>query len=508
MKKWHIYILVFVLTIALMGLVYVQSVYVKRGLYVQNQIFDQYANEAILRVALRLEEEHAFQVLQNPNISKLYNKAKNINGNCGMSLEYQNGLLTLDIQKENGIYTFTGTSLEEIDSLVKYADLGKDIEYELNQGLIQSYNQMVEDMAKQFLYSQESVIQFDSLKIYNYIQYELNRIAINTPFNFALLDGYNLRTIISSFEKITSSIQKKSYKTPVHVGMFNSNHAILLIDFPQKRSFLLQSNKGLLTLSFIFTLLIVLSFGASIYIIFRQKKLSELKTDFINNMTHELKTPVATISLATEMLSKPKVREDENKVSNYNTIIKDENIRLGTHIERVLQIAQIDKDTFRLEKQTVDIHEIINEQLIKFQLQLDAINAAIFTDLNAENSLIKGDKNHLSHALSNLIDNAIKYRKIEEPLQIRIHTINDNKQLKISVEDNGIGMTKSDSKKIFTKFYRVSTGNIHNVKGFGLGLSYVKSIIEAHNGIISVDSEINKYTKFHVTLPNNSKLSI
>jgi two-component system phosphate regulon sensor histidine kinase PhoR len=507
MKKWHIYTIILVLTIALMGLVYVQSLFIQRSLIIQNQIFDQYVNEALIRVALKIEEEEAYKLLQKPNLETIYDKAQSINGNCGLSLQYQNGNIILDVKTDDQFITFIGTDLEEIDSLVKIANLGKEIEHELSNGLLDGYNEMIGNMTMQFLYGNNIQPSFDSTKIFNYLSYELNRITINTPFNFALIDGYSFRKIFSTFDKLNSSIQRNAYKTAVHTSFFTGEHAILLIDFPKKRSFLLQFNGELLSSSFIFILLIAASFGASILIIFKQKKLSELKTEFINNMTHELKTPVATISLATEMLKKDKVRADETKVINYNNIISNENKRLGTHIERVLQIAQLDRDEFKLKSETINMHDLLNELLVKFELRLEDVEATVETNFSALKDQVKGDHSHVTNVFSNLLDNAIKY-KSEDPLKIVIRTENVKQKLLIKITDNGIGMAKSDQKKIFTKFYRVPTGNIHNVKGFGLGLSYVKTIIESHKGQIEVESELNKFTTFIVSLPITNKISL
>ena len=500
MKKWHIYGIIGVLTLALMGLAYVQSIYIKRGLVIQNQIFNQYVNDALVRVAVKIEEEAAFKMLNRPRLEKIYDKVQSSNGSCGIRLQYQNGLILLDVEKENESFSFIGTTLSEIDSLVKLADLGEEIESELTGGLLEGYNEMLEDLTMQFLYGNTSSPSYDSSQIHNFLNYELDRIAINTPFDFALLDGYTFRQFFSTFKILNPALQNNAYKTSIHTSPLSGDHAILLVDFPKKRSFLLKSNSELLSSSFIFILLIVTSFGASIFIIFKQKKLSELKTDFINNMTHELKTPVATISLATQMLNKEKVRQDETKIQNYVAIIGDENKRLGTHIERVLQIAQLDKDTLNLSKDLVDIHILLEDTLSKFKLRFDDADAQITHSLISQNFSVKADREHLSSVFSNLLDNSIKYKQAGD-LHIDIKTYNKLNQLVIEITDNGIGMSNDDQKKIFTKFYRVPTGNVHNVKGFGLGLSYVKTIVEAHHGEISVKSELNKYTTFIVNLP-------
>ncbi len=500
MKKWYIYGIIGVLTLALMGLVYVQYIYIKRGLVIQNQIFNQYVNDALVRVAVKIEEEAAFKMLNRPRLEKIYDKVQSSNGSCGISLQYQNGLILLDVEKEDESFSFIGTTLNEIDSLVKLADLGEEIETELTGGLLEGYNEMLEDLTMQFLYGNTSSPGYDSTQIHNSLSYELERIAINTPFDFALIDGYTFRQFFSTFKKFNPTLQNNAFKTSILSGPLSGDHTILLVDFPKKKSFLLKSNSELLTSSFIFILLIAISFGASIFIIFKQKNLAELKTDFINNMTHELKTPVATISLATQMLNKEKVRQDETKILNYLGIIGDENKRLGTHIERVLQIAQLDKDNLNLSKDLVDIHTLLEDTLSKFKLQFEDADTQITQSLIAENFLVKADRGHLSSVFSNLLDNSIKYKQAGD-LHIDIKTQNDLNQLIIQITDNGIGMSNDDQKKIFTKFYRVPTGNVHNVKGFGLGLSYVKTILEAHHGEISVKSELNKYTTFIVNLP-------
>lgn len=487
-----------------MGLMYVQSIYIKRGLVIQSQIFNQYINEALVRVAIKTEEQQAYQTINRPNLETVYQQVQSMNGNCGLSLQYLNGQIVLDVDKAGELYTFSGSSFSEIDSLVKMANLGPDIESELNGGLLNGYNDLIEDMTMRFLYGAGAKLSFDSAQIFNYLQFELDRMEINTPFEFALLDGYSLRPWFSSFDKIPLSAKHQAYSTTIHPSPFTGEHAILLVDFPKKRSFLLQSNSKLLSFSFLFIFLIAASFGASIYIILKQKKLSALKTDFINNMTHELKTPVATISLANQMLNKERVREDAAKVENYNNIIGVENKRLGTHIERVLQIAQLEKEDLKLSKEVVDVHIVLRDLLTEFQLRFDDADASVSTSFEAASADIRADQGHISSVFSNILDNAIKYKR-DVPLQITIRTYHEKDTLCVEITDNGMGMSNSDQKKVFTKFYRVSTGNIHNVKGFGLGLSYVKTIIEAHQGEIRVKSELNKYTTFLVKLPLTKK---
>lgn len=248
-------------------------------------------------------------------------------------------------------------------------------------------------------------------------------------------------------------------------------------------------------------LVLIFIFTYTIYAILKQKKISEMKTDFINNMTHEFKTPVATIMIASEALKDPEIVEDKSRVSRLAGIIYDENVRLGNHIERVLSIARLEKKELKLEHKEVNIHDLIAAVVDSMSLQLQKKNAVLTLNLNAPESLIFGDELHLSNVFYNLVDNANKYST--EPPEITITTRNTGKHLLIAIADKGIGMTKEQTKRIFDQFYRVPTGNLHDVKGFGLGLNYVQDIIEQMNGTIKVHSEKDNGTTFEISLPLN-----
>ena len=249
----------------------------------------------------------------------------------------------------------------------------------------------------------------------------------------------------------------------------------------------------------IIILLVLVFFGYSLAIIIRQKRLSEVKTDFINNMTHELKTPISTISLSSEMLMRIDLNEDPEKIRKYAGIIYKENKRLENQVERVLNVAKLDKDKVVLNKENFDVHELLAE--VKENFEFNQLNQGGKIELNcaAENYKIQADPVHLTNVVYNLLDNAVKYCSTIP--QINLYTRNDKNLLVIEITDNGIGMKREDLKQIFEKFYRVPTGNIHNVKGFGLGLYYVKLIIEAHQGKIEVKSTLNKGTTFLIYLP-------
>jgi two-component system phosphate regulon sensor histidine kinase PhoR len=233
----------------------------------------------------------------------------------------------------------------------------------------------------------------------------------------------------------------------------------------------------------------------------RQKKLSEIKNDFINNMTHEFKTPLATISLAVDALRNEKVVSDKEKMSYFSTIIKEENKRMNRQVETILKAALLDKQEVQLLLRPLHAHQVIKDVVENFTLQLEEKNGKAELLLNAENDLIDADEVHFANLINNLIDNAIKYSKDDQPPMIKIATQSTTKTIVIVIEDNGIGMNKETVKRVFEKFYRAHTGNLHNVKGFGLGLSYVKTMVEAHGGDIKVDSLLGRGSTFTIEIP-------
>jgi two-component system phosphate regulon sensor histidine kinase PhoR len=243
-------------------------------------------------------------------------------------------------------------------------------------------------------------------------------------------------------------------------------------------------------------IVLIFCFGYTIFSILKQKKVSEMKIDFINNMTHEFKTPVSTIMIASEALKDREITNDQNRVLRLANIIFEENERLGSHIERVLNIARIEKNDFKLDKKPLDVNDMIAVVLDSMALKLHKCNAKTILELEAENAVIVADELHFSNVLYNLIDNAIKYSH-ENP-EITISTFNKNGQVVIKVADKGIGMSRDQQTKIFEQFYRIPTGNLHDVKGFGLGLSYVNTIVKRLNGSISVKSEREKGSEFEL----------
>lgn len=280
-----------------------------------------------------------------------------------------------------------------------------------------------------------------------------------------------------------------------------SPREILWVIVPNSGGVVLKELRSRIAIAGLFTLIIFAAFYLTVNTMLRQKKLSEIKNDFINNMTHEFKTPLATISLAVDAMKNDKVLSDKEKMNYFSSIIKEENQRMNRHVETILKAALLDKQEVNLMLKPTHVHEVIKDIADNFTLQLNDKNGKVQMDLEATNDLIDADEVHFPNLINNLVDNSVKYSKENVPPEIKISTVANGKNMTIKLEDNGIGMTKETVKRIFEKFYRAHTGNVHNVKGFGLGLSYVKTMVDAHGGHIKVDSTPGKGSIFTLELP-------
>jgi two-component system phosphate regulon sensor histidine kinase PhoR len=329
----------------------------------------------------------------------------------------------------------------------------------------------------------------------------LNRnITLNYDFSLKTANKDSLVYRKASSE-VEESLPGNTFKTALFNDDIFGDPGVLYVNFPDKNSLILGNMWTTMASSAGLLLVLVFIFSYTLYAILRQKKISEMKTDFINNMTHEFKTPVATIMIASEALKDPEIMEDKKRISRLAGIIYDENVRLGNHIERVLSIARLEKKELKLEETEVNLNELVIAVLDSMDLQLQKKGAQVELALDAIDPIVLGDELHLSNVLYNLIDNANKYSDGQP--KITIKTRNTAKGVIVSIADEGIGMTKEHSKRIFDQFYRVPTGNLHDVKGFGLGLNYVQDIITQMGGNIRVHSEKDKGTEFIISLPLN-----
>ena len=338
----------------------------------------------------------------------------------------------------------------------------------------------------------------------------------NIPYQFALA-SFGGNDAIAMIERkspqfeawyadTTSYFSITNYISPASgsAGENLSADEVIILVIPVKRLVIADLRPRIIA-AILFTLVIISAFGLTVYTMIRQKKLNVIKNDFINNMTHEFKTPIATISLAVDALKNPKVIGNPEKMIYFSGIIKEENQRMNRQVETILKSALMDRQEIQLNKKPLHLHQIIEDVADNFVLRLQEKGGDMEIHLNAETDLIEGDEVHINNLVNNLLDNAVKYSKENVPPHIALSTASNHKKFILRIEDNGIGMTKETVKRIFEKFYRAHTGNIHNVKGFGLGLSYVKTVIEGHDGTIKPESTLGKGSTFTIELPLKEK---
>lgn len=333
----------------------------------------------------------------------------------------------------------------------------------------------------------------------------LNNRGISLPFEYAIITG-EADTISASRRFSNQNSDIVTFSTDLFPQRFMQYGDKLLLRFPGRDRYLMANVSWMLSGSVLFTVLMVSAFVIVTWLMLRQKKLSEMKTDFINNMTHEFKTPIATISLATDAITNPRVIHDPEQIKYFSRVIREENRRMNHQVEGILQMSLLEKHDFRINLIPSDAHDLIARAIEHISLQIEKRHGEITFDPSAEEAEIKADEIHFINVLYNLLDNANKY-SADKPL-INVSTSNHNGHFIITISDQGIGMSKETQQHIFEKFYRKPTGNVHNVKGFGLGLSYVKAIVEAHQGVISVDSEEGKGSRFTIKIPLCYELSV
>ena len=351
------------------------------------------------------------------------------------------------------------------------------------------------------IYQWEKTLEVDNKVVDYAIKQSLSYAGIQTPFEYAIIkDGVVQDGTFKKSQK--NDFLKSKYMVRLFSGNIIRQNLVLSIIFPERTNYVLGSMAWILGGSMIFSLFILATFALSLFFIIRQKKINEMKSDFINNMTHEFKTPIATISLAADTITNPKVIKDEARIKHFISMIKNENSRMNSKVETILQIASLDKKEIEFRFENVSMHMIIEHAVETIDIQVQQRNGKINLKLNAAEPVIYGDSEHLINLVNNLLDNAIKYSP-ESP-DITIETRNSENGIILSVEDKGIGMAKAVQSKIFERFYRLSSGNVHNVKGFGLGLNYARSIIDAHGGNINVFSEPGKGSRFEIFLPFKS----
>lgn len=347
-------------------------------------------------------------------------------------------------------------------------------------------------------YNKELTQRLDFKELDSTLKRELSKNGVNLAYHFRVTtsDG---REVFRCQDYVAES-EDAAYRQELFPNAPRAQMGVLYVHFPDVRKYIFYSVRFMIP-AIIFTLIVLIVFCVTIYTIFRQKRLSEIRNDFINNMTHEFKTPISTISLAAQMLGDPSVMKSDAMFKHISGIINDETKRLRFQVEKVLQMSMFDKKAATFKKREVDVNELISDVVNTFRLKVESSGGTIETHLEAKDVVAYVDEMHFTNVLFNLMDNAVKYKKDDVELKLVVSTAIKDDKLQIEISDNGIGIKKEDVKKIFEKFYRVHTGNRHDVKGFGLGLAYVKNVISNFGGSIHVESEYGLGTKFIIILP-------
>ena len=515
MKRITIVLLAVFFFLAISGLILIQLYWIRGAIAITDQQFRYLANKALESVVLNLEEKELIKnIVDNIDPASADSVTAIVPANSPLAKKlqgYQQNSALLQMYGLNNpgepiAITSSGhkifISSENISSLANDETTEPSPQITKSEITGRVTNKIVfleKIMEKIFRHTPDIRDRINPEKIKEELRTALNNVGIYLDFEFSIRSGR-----YGSIWKSPGFTDKPGTNKFI-IQLFpndpvpSQNQIVLYCLQENQYKFEKIGNLGFITLLFTF-LLLVLSTGTFI-VIFRQKKISEIRNDFINNMTHELKTPISTISLASQMMADKTIAEKDKNIDGLAKVISDESMRLKFQVEKVLQMAIFERMKMKLNLVELDIHNIIEKAVDNFTLQISARSGKIKTDFLATKSVVLIDEVHILNSISNLIDNAIKYSK-QNP-DITISTRNNKKGILITIEDKGIGISKENLKRIFDKFYRVHSGNVHNVKGFGLGLSYVKKIIDEHNGSVKAEGQINRGTKFILFLPQN-----
>ena len=494
MKKSTIWLLTIVMALTLLGLLAVQIMYMENMIKMRNEQFKELVTRSLYSVSTMLEQNetkyYLDQDLQEAEAAYRPSGGLNFDQNNDAGLDTMAMMDSPRLQRPANLSTLK--DLNDTYSIKQEILKGQ---YLYQKGLL---NEVILTILNQ---SSDRPIteRADSATVSEYLRSELENNGVLLPFEFAVTS----RTggLIYSTDGYAPKHQSDVYTQVLFMSDPSNIRHRLNVTFPSKQDYITSSVRFMIP-SFIFTLILMAVFIYTVVVAFRQKKLSEIKNDFINNMTHEFKTPISSISIAAQMLNDASVRKSDERLKHVATVINDETKRLRFQVEKVLQMSMFDRKnaTMRLEEEDANgcIYSVVNT----FKIKVDNYGGTIKANLDAEDPIINVDRMHFTNVIFNLLDNAIKYRRENVPLELHIETRNpDEDTLEIMVSDNGIGIKRDDQKKIFEKFYRVSTGNRHDVKGFGLGLAYVHKMITLFGGTIRVESEPGQGSRFIIILP-------
>lgn len=506
MKKQTIWILTILMVATFVGLLCIQILYMKNMVQMRYEQFTQGVRQSLLNVALRLEQDETRYFLDED----FYRLA----ATSVTTQRFSDG-----VSQDQGVkFSFTTPSGLEGDLTIKGDAQEITKIKDAEKAATQSYRRLQKAYRDQYLYqkgiiddvilniisraSERPIVErADSAIVKRYLTQELDTIGIRVPFEYAVVNYLGTVQYKSPSYKPAAVANDNLFVQTLFANDPGGKYNYLKVYFPTKKDYIFSSISFMVP-SFAFTLILLIIFVFTIIVAFRQKKLTEMKNDFINNMTHEFKTPISSISLAAQMLNDPAVRKSPAMLQQISTVINDETKRLRFQVEKVLQMSMFERQKATLKIVDLDANLAIFNIVNTFKLKVEKYGGKITARLDAMDAIVNVDEMHFTNVIFNLLDNAVKYRREDVPLNLIVSSRDiSDERLEICIEDNGIGMRRDDLKKIFDKFYRVSTGNRHDVKGFGLGLAYVKKMISELGGEISVESELNVGTKFIIILP-------
>lgn len=506
MKRTALSILTIVMGVSFAALLALQLHYIDEILTLRRQHFESSVSRSLYEAAHQLEVDEASRYLEEgPNAMKgIATITDSVVVRTDSAVIQRTHKVTA---KDGSVFTTLATTASTSMSdkyFTKNSDASTNNSRSLQEIMARRYSyekKLVDEVIYSILYTAsdrplEERINFESLD--NILKTELSNNGIDLQYHFSV-ETNNGRTIYKC-----SDYEDRGKEQTFAETLFKNDPVqkmgVLKIHFPEQDQYIYRSGWFILP-SLLFTIVLLCTFIATLAIVFRQKKVTEMKNDFINNMTHEFKTPISSISLAAQMLHDQSVKKTPQMMERLTTTILDETKRLRFQVEKVLQLSLYENQKANLRMQEIDANELISGVIHTFALKVEKNGGKIISSFQAEDPIINVDEMHFTNVIFNLMDNAVKYRRSDADLELNIRTWNEANRLCISIQDNGIGIKKEDLKKIFEKFYRVHTGNLHDVKGFGLGLAYVKKIIDDHKGSITAESELGIGTTFIIRLP-------
>jgi two-component system phosphate regulon sensor histidine kinase PhoR len=525
MSKLFFRLLVLLMSLSLIGIILVQVYWFNTSLNDNDEQFKFHVKQVLGNVAEKLQKQEAYSFYDRYNhlkdsTGKIPKKddllqftyvQKNLKTN--KTIVYSNSIIEEDFNIKSSLFdkksdssklfkSFSSKRVTEIynskplENTMLSQSLIPDERVEKTGSLDVLDNAQFEIFYKDIASAMPLQERVTAANIQNLIKKELEEYGVKTTFEFGIYSNGLATKVTSNNFKYNS---KNSYSIPILTDNEQHEQYKLMVSFPHKKRFLLSELVSITVLSIIFTLIIIIAYSSALSQLIRQRQISEIKTDFINNMTHEFKTPIATINLALDAIRNPKIIDDKEKVLRYLAMIRDENKRMHAQVENVLRISKLEKKELEIEKESISIEDVINDAIEHVSLILEDRSGTMVTHFNATRTTVLVNDNHFTNVIVNILENAIKYSP--EAPQIDIYTENIKDMVLIKVQDKGLGMSKVAQKRIFEKFYREHTGDIHNVKGHGLGLAYVKRIVEDHDGQVYVESEKGKGSTFTIKLP-------